>query len=954
MKVGCKLSGFTLKRIAAVAEMRADIYEFEHDSTGARLAYLAREDSNMTFAVSFATPPKDDTGVCHIIEHSVLCGSEKYPLKDPFAELLKGSLNTFLNAMTYEDKTVYPVSSRCEKDFLNLVDVYLDAVLRPNLLKNPNIFRQEGWHYEYDGERLTRSGVVYNEMKGAYSSPDDIAMQELSRTLFGGSVYECDSGGDPNAIPTLTYEALIAFYKKYYHPSNAKIFLDGTMDIERVLTLIDSHLSSFERTDISVVYDKTADSECERTVSYEISEEETGDRARVLFGYVYSDFDDAVEQLKTTVLCDYLCGSNASALKRELLSRSLANDVSMYTNRTREQTVVIEVRDTAEEKIPEIKSVVNETIARIAKEGLDKSALHATLDLIEFKLRERDYGGLARGIGFALTALGAWLYGENPESALMYESTLASVREEIENGGFESTLLKMTLENSHKGTLIMLPDKTLTKRRAENEERELREILAAMTASELEKIKREHEELLAWQRSEETDEAMASLPTLSISDIPEKTDNVPREVKKVLGRETIFHDINTEGIVYANLFFDISDVKTDELYLVSVMSAALTNLNTEKSSALELQNKIKGGLGSFKVSVATAEKNGRVIPYVRVTTSALLSKTDKLCELLSEVLCSSDFDNEREIENILLQSKASYEDDVLSSGHRIAIERTEAYTSAKGAVAEHLSGYEAYTQIKRLSADKSLISELKNKLGKVYKDTFTRDRLTLSVTGERNEELAERIIGIFPEKAMGESATYAPLGIRREFFLVPSKVGYAGLGCVNQLDSRIFGELCVARSILSYEYIWNKVRVEGGAYGGGFSPRRSGYVGFYSYRDPSPARSLGVYAGAADYLRALAESKVDIERFIIGAMGEYDPLTTPKNAAALSSWYYLNGVSDEQLSLERASLLSANSDSLIRVASLIEKIADGASVCIVGGKEHLASCEKNIENVLTL
>ena len=948
------ISGFTLVREAYVGEMRANIYEFEHDATGARLAYLAREDSNMTFAVSFATPPEGDTGVCHIIEHSVLCGSEKYPLKDPFAELLKGSLNTFLNAMTFEDKTLYPVSSRCEKDFLNLVDVYLDAVLRPNLLKNPNIFRQEGWHYEYDGERLTRSGVVYNEMKGAYSSPDDIAMQELSRTLFKGSVYECDSGGDPGAIPTLTYGSLVDFYKKYYHPSNAKIYLDGTMDIERVLGLINTHLSRYERKDINVVYEKTADSECERTVKYEISEEETGDRARILFGYVYSNHDDSVEHLKTSVLCDYLCGSNASALKRVLLDEGLCNDVSMYTNRTVEQTVVIEVRDTAEEKIPRIKSVVYDTVNKIVSEGLNKDALSATLDLIEFKLRERDYGGLARGVGFAISALGTWLYGENPENGLTYEDTLAKVRREIENGGFERTLKSMILENKHKGTLIMLPDKTLSATRAENEEKELKAILDAMTPDELEQIKSEHEELLAWQRSEESDEAMASLPTLSISDIPEKAESTPREIKKIEGSEVIFHDLNTEGIVYANLFFDISDMAADELYLASVVSAALTNLNTENSTALELQNKIKGGLGSFKISTATAEKNGRVIPYVRVTTSALRSKTDKLLELLSEVLLKSDFDNEREIENILLQSKAAYEDDVLASGHRLSLERTEAYTSAKGAVAEYLSGYEAYVKIKELATDKSSISEFKNTLDKVYKKIFTKQRLTLSFAGDPDEALAKNIISVFSGGNLAESVKYAPLGIRREFFLVPSKVGYAGLGCVNNLDSKMFGELCVARSILSYEYLWNKVRVEGGAYGAGFSPRRAGYVGFYSYRDPSPARSLEVYKEAADYLRALSESKTDIERFIIGAMGEYDPLVTPKNAAALSSWYYLNGVSDEQLTAERAALLATDADSLLRIAELIEKIADGKSICIVGGKEHLASCEKTVENIITL
>ncbi len=954
MNIGNKISGFTLKRIAEVREMRADMYEFSHDKTGARLAYLAREDSNMTFAVSFATPPHDDTGVCHIIEHSVLCGSEKYPLKDPFAELLKGSLNTFLNAMTFEDKTVYPVSSRCERDFLNLVDVYLDAVLHPNLLTNPNIFRQEGWHYEYDGERLTRSGVVYNEMKGAYSSPDDIAMQELSRTLFSGSVYECDSGGDPNAIPTLTYDALVAFYKKYYHPSNAKIFLDGSMDIEKVLTLIDSHLSGFEYTDISVVYGKTPSVECERCVKYEISEEETGERARVLFGYVYSDFDNDVELIKTTVLCDYLCGSNASPLKRELLSQGLCNDMSMYTNKTREQTVVIEVRDTAEEKIPKIKATLNETIEKIANEGLDKSALHATLDLLEFKLRERDFGGLARGVGFALTALGAWLYGENPETSLMYEDTLAAVREEIENGGFERTLLAMTLENEHKGTLIMLPDKTLAKTRAEKEEKELAQLLADMSPEELQKIQSEEASLKAWQESEESLEAIMSLPKLSISDIPEKCERTPREVKKISGCETIFHDINTEGIAYATLFFDVSDTPAEELYLISLISAALKNLDTANSSALTLQNKIKSSLGSFRVSVATAQRGENATPYLRVSTSALVTKTDKLSELVREILLESDFNNENELSSLLLQLKASYEDGALASGHALALDRTEAYTSAKAAVTEYLSGYEAYIKIKEASSDKENISALCKRLAELSVKIFCRERLTLSLAGERDEELAEKIISSLPGGKAAVGLKYEPLGIRREFFLIPTKVGYASLGSCESIDFFSLGELRVARSILSYEYLWNTIRVSGGAYGAGFTPRRTGYVGFYSYRDPSPARSLEKYKESADYLRRLAESDDDIEKFVIGAMGEYDPLTTPKNAAAASSWNYINGITDEQLELERASLLGANKASLLRVADIIDSVASTDSVCVVGGKEHLASCEKFIEKVLTL
>ena len=954
MKLNDRLYGFKVVRCSRVDELMADVYELEHEKSGARLLMLDREDTNMSFAISFATPPLGDTGVCHIIEHSVLCGSYKYPLRDPFAELLKGSLNTFLNAMTYEDKTVYPVSSRCERDFLNLVDVYLDAVLRPALLENKYIFMQEGWHYEYDGTSLTRSGVVYNEMKGAYSSPDDVAVQELSRALFANTPYECDSGGDPDAIPSLTYEALVDFYKKYYHPSNAKIFLDGSICIDKVLPLIDEHLSRYERTDISVVYEKSPETVTERTVRYEISEsEDAPDRVRVLFGYVFSDCFDEVECLKTTIITDYLCSTNASVLKRELLGGGLCRDVAMYTNKTREQTVVIEVRDTEECKIPEIRTVIDECINKIITEGFDKSVAHAALDYIEFKLRERDYGSFPKGIGFALSTLGAWLYGEEPERALRYESTLSAVRDEIERGGLERSLARMIPNNKHKSTLIMLPDKTLGEERVRRECAELEKILSSMSEDELNAVKADEAGLKKWQSTTESDEALASLPTLSIDDIPKKAERVPIEVCEIDGARVIYHDVNTEGIVYTSLYFDASDVEPKDLYKLTILSAALTNLDTESYDALSLQSAIKSCLGSFYASCATTSiEPART--YLRVSASALVSKKDKISHLLGEVLMRSKLDNVKELDNLIAQAKSSHEDSVLSSGHSVALERTEAYTTSRGAISEYTSGHEAYLNIKEIYKNEEKLSALANELVELCKKLICKKRLTLSVTGDRDGALAQKIVSIFPEGDVGNPVRIEPFGKRREFFLSPTKVAYAVLGSITEPDFKTLGALRVARSILSYEYLWTEVRVSGGAYGAGFVPRRDGYVGFYSYRDPSPIRSLGAFAKSADYLRRLVDSGEDLTKFIIGAMGEYDVLTTPRSAAAARSWNYISGITDEMLDLERGGILSADGDALRTVADMIDSVSGDDSYCIVGGKEHLELCKENIDNILNL
>ena len=939
--------GFSFIRETHLPEIDATLYEMEHIKSGAKLIYLDRDDENKTFSIGFATPPENDTGVFHIIEHSVLCGSKKYPLKDPFAELLKGSLNTFLNAVTYEDRTIYPVSSRCEKDFLNLVDVYMDAVLAPNLKENPSIFRQEGWHYEYDEESnsLSINGVVYNEMKGAYSSPDELGMAKLQQILFSDCHYSKDSGGNPEYIPTLTYEYFKSAHEKYYHPSGAKIILDGKMDIEKALALLDSHLCRYERQQrVSLIGKSEAKISPTEYIKYEISENESEEgKARVLYGFVYSDFANQEAHLTASILCDLLCGSNASPLKKALLDKGLAKDVAMYAMKSREQTVVLEIRDADETRLSEIDDTVNSVIRKLAEEGLDKGKLASALNSIEFKLRERDFGTLPTGIAFAMTIYGSWIYDDAPENALLFEDTIKSVREKINTSYFDSELLKITLDNNHKATLVMLPDKTLGQRTAEEEKKRLDQLLSNMSKEELERIKEEDRALKSWQQNDDSELAAKCIPSLLLSDIPEKSDR-PKMIPSELDGVKIFKNtVKANGIVYISLYFDSSDLAEEELLDLSMLSGALLNFPTENSDTLTLQNDIKANLGSLFASFAVGKRDEITKPYLKIGASALTTKLDDFLRILKDLL-SSKIESEDEMGKLVAQVKSHIEDAIISSGESVAMARVEASYSEAGAIGEYLSGYEAYRVLSDISNDKEKISALTRRIKALLARLTTRERLSIFITGDVSDQVLSSLISIFPKsQVIPEKKETKLCAEKGEFILVPSKVAYAVLGGQSERIKENLGLMRVARSILSYEYLWNTVRVQSGAYGTGFVPKRDGALAFYSYRDPSPGRSLDFYRESSNYLRALADSGEDITKFIIGAFGEYDMILTPRVASAIATADYLSGWCEQDEKKIRQGMLSTTAKDLHIAADIIDEALSDARLAIVGSAEHLSS-----------
>lgn len=948
--------GFKIIRERALPEVDATLYEMEHIKSGASLIYLDRPDENKTFSIGFTTPPENDTGVFHIIEHSVLCGSKKYPMKDPFSELLKGSLNTFLNAMTYEDRTVYPVSSRCEKDFLNLVDVYMDAVLSPNLKENANIFRQEGWHYEYDEESgsLSINGVVYNEMKGAYSSPDELGIAKLQTALFSDCLYRHDSGGNPDHIPELTYEYFKAAHERYYHPSGARIILDGRMDLSKLLSLLDSHLSLYDKRErIELVGRSAPRISPPETIRYEISENESEKgKARVLYGFVYSDYSSKEAHITASILCDLLCGSNASPLKRALLDKGLCKDASMYAMKSREQTVVLEIRDADETRLDEIESTVKDVISSLARDGIEKDKLHANLNSIEFRMRERDFGTLPTGIAFAMSIYGSWIYGGAPEDALLFEDSINVVREKIDSDYFEKELLKMTLSNPHRATVIMLPDKELGKKSAEEERERLDRILSKMSKDELERIKAEDRSLKEWQDIDESELAYL-LPSLSLTDIPRKSSRPTMSPTTVDGIKIMKNSVKTNGIVYISLLFDASDLKNEELLTLSILSAALLNFPTESRDALSLQNDIKANLGSLYASFAIGRPEGVVKPYLKIGASALRSKSDDLVRIIAD-LSTSKIEDEEEIKNLVAQIKSQIEDAIVSAGETFAMARVEASYSEAGAISEYLSGYEAYRMLTEILSDDAKISDLTKSVGELLTRLLTKERLTLFITGDVDDAFISSLLSIFKNGEKPIKNEIALPADKSEFISVPSKVAYAVIGGQSDRIKENLGFLRVARSILSYEYLWNTVRVKNGAYGTGFVSKRDGSLAFYSYRDPAPQNSLNFYRESSDYLRALADSGEDISKFVIGAFGEYDLIVTPRVASAVATADYLAGWTAADEEKIKRDMLSTTAKDLYTVADIIDEALADSRIAIVGSAEHLASLPEKPNKIIKI
>ena len=655
---GSTIHGFRVKYVQPMPELRGTLYRMEYEKNGADLVWLSRPDDNKTFSIAFKTIPSDSTGVFHILEHSVLCGSKKYPVKDPFVELLKSSLQTFLNAMTFPDKTMYPVSSRNDRDFLNLVDVYMDAVLHPLSVMSPMGFRQEGWHYELDSPEgeLTRNGVVYNEMKGAFVDPDEVLSFELGRRLFPDNCYGFESGGHPEHIPELTYESYLANHARYYHPSNSYIFLDGEVDLDPVLEKLDGFLREYDRIDVDadIPMQKPVHPE-ESAVEYEVGpEDEAEDKVIVGEGWVYGAFDEQARTMACAVLAQALCGTNESPLKKAVLDAGLCQDLTLSSYDGIQQNYLVMVaRNTSVEKKDELVNTVYRVLREQA-EGLDHKELNAILNQVEFASREKDFGRMPRGLVFAMQSLESWLYGGDPAQNLSYEETFKTLRAMIDEGGFEKLLREVFLENGHTARVVLIPSRTLGEERRARDAKALAGIKAGWDEGQVKKVMEEFAALRAFQSEVDDKEKLATLPQLALSDIPERGADLPYSVEKLEGRDLLRQDVETGGITYLGLHFRADDLTNEELLKLPTACELLGKLATGEHTALEISGIIREKLGSFSVAPTVYEDGeGRAVPVVGVMAAMLPERKDESVELLREILLDTRFEDANAVYNLL-------------------------------------------------------------------------------------------------------------------------------------------------------------------------------------------------------------------------------------------------------------------------------------------------------------
>ncbi len=961
MMTNWKHPGFTLTGETQMPELNAVLYRMTHDKTGLELVWLKREEENKTFGIAFETLPWDDTGVFHILEHSVLCGSDKYPVKEPFVELMKSSLNTFLNAMTFPDKTFYPISSRNDKDFINLMRVYLDAVFCPLIASKPEIFYQEGWHYELDAEgNASYKGVVFNEMKGAFASADRLANQGLERLLFPDTPYGCVSGGDPEVIPDLTYESFVDSYRRFYAPSNAYVFLDGDMDIENVLGIIENeYLCKFEKTQRMAppAMQKPVTGESEGW--YELADgEEPEGKVRLSLGKVIGGFDQREKLAGMHVLSQVLCGSNQSPLCRAVLGQGLAEEVTMQVNDGILQPwVMLDVKNLREENIAKVQQLLNDQLRSLADNGLDHAQLEAVMANLEFRMREGDYGRMPKGLILGMAALESWLYGGDPAANMQVGDLFINLKKKMAEGYFEQLIREVLLDNPHSAKLVLRPSCTLGEERRAREQARLQRENAAWTDADRAAMQARQDKLTAWQESQDTPEQLATIPQLALEDIPDKPERILTEETVIAGIPVLKIPQTTGGIAYVNLIFDADCCTAQDISCLSFAGSILGETATEKHGAEEIINQVRLLCGEMEVRPAAFIQDddpGCVTTKLSVSFSALQPNVKAAFDLVKEVLTESRFAEEN-TRDMLRQAKMDTYQRAVMAGHAIGLGRTLAQFSAAGVVTDYTAGAEYYQWLK--NADEHWdFAALEQQMKTVLCKVISRSGAMLWVSGVEDDQVTElaQAVAALPDVPVQPKAAIAPWGKRKEGIAIPADIAFAVTGG-NLLahGGTCSGHMQLASQMISLGYLWNVIRVQGGAYGAGMFAQNSGLAGCYSYRDPSGAASLAKYQDCAAFLRQMAESMEDYTGFIIGAVAGDSPLLTPKSRAKLAGQQYLCHTSWDKLCQHRAQLLSTTKQDLLACADVLESTLRDAGICLVGGKEQLEQC-KELDNIISL
>ncbi|MBD5396158.1 MAG: insulinase family protein [Lachnospiraceae bacterium] len=954
-----KLSAYEILEKRTVADLNSEGYILRHKKTGAHVTLLLNDDENKVFYIGFRTPPTDSTGVAHILEHSVLCGSKNFPVKDPFIELAKGSLNTFLNAMTYPDKTVYPVASCNDKDFKNLVHVYMDAVLYPNIYKEDKIFKQEGWHYEMEDEQddLTINGVVYNEMKGAFSSPDDVVEREIMNSLFPDITYGLESGGDPDVIPTLTYENFLDFHRRYYHPSNSYIYLYGNFDPEEYLTFLDEkYLNDFDALAIDSEIRKQTPfvSPKELVKEYSIMEDEpVSDNTYLTYNMSMGTSLDKKLYIAMDILDYVLCSAPGAPIKQALIDAGIGKDVySTLENGIYQPYFSVIAKNANEDQKEEFVRIIEEELTKLVKDGLDKKALKAAVNYFEFKYREGDFGSYPKGLMLGLQALDSWLYDdEAPFMHIEANDTYKQLREAIETDYFESLISSMMLENTHKTVMTVKPVPGLTTKKDAELSQKLQAYKDTLSSEEVLKIVEETQALRAYQEEPSSKEALETIPLLTRADMKKEAAPFVNEEKKVKDTTLLVHDIFTNGIGYLNLVFDLGKVPAQLFPYVGILKSVLMMVNTENYSYGELFNEVNihtGGI-CFGVNVyLNSKKQDEYKVTLEMKSKVLYENRDKALELMKEIILTSDYEDEKRLHEIIAEAKSRMQATMTSAGHSLAAIRAMSYFSPSAAVSEQLSGIPQYRLLEELDSNfEERKEELKKNLKALAECIFRPENLLVDYTGT-NEGLAgiEEQIEILKKDLFTsevEGDAFVPeFAVKNEGFMTAGQVQYVcRAGNFSRKGLPYTGALKVLKVMMGYEYLWNQIRVKGGAYGCMSNFYKNGDAFFVSYRDPNLEKTVEVYKQAAEYIKNYEADERTVTQFIIGAISEMDTPMTPQTKGSYSLSGYMTQLSMEKVQKERDELLATTEETLKGLHRYVEAFMDEECLCVVGNGDKI-------------
>lgn len=954
------LQAYELVGEEVLPDIHSQGYLLRHKKSGARVMVIANDDDNKVFHITFRTPPKDSTGVAHILEHCSLCGSEKFPSKDPFVELAKGSLNTFLNAMTYPDKTMYPVASCNDTDFANLMHVYLDAVFCTNIYKKEEIFRQEGWNYHLESpeDEITYNGVVYNEMKGAFSSPEDVLEREILNALYPDTPYGYESGGDPECIPDLKYEDFLDFHRKYYHPSNAFIYLYGNADIcERLQWMDEEYLSRYDvkEVDSKIAMQKPFEAPREIYRKYSISTAESEeDNTYLSWNVSIGNSQDAELATAFSIIEYALLSAPGAPLKQALLDAGIGKDImGSYDSGTWQPVFSVTAKNANISDKEQFLAIIRQVLTQIAEQGLDKKALLAGINSSEFRFREADYGAYPKGLMYGIDIMDSWLYGdEDPFAYVKLLDVYAKLKEKVGTGYYEKLIRRYLLENTHVAVVIVEPEKGLTAKIEAATAKKLAAFKESLSEAQIQELVDKTEKLRLFQETPSTQEELEKIPMLERGDIGRESRGFSNILLQWGDTPVLWHDVCTNGIAYMELLFDLRYVPKEDLPYVGILKSVLGMVDTEHYTYGDLYNEINmqtGGIGTGLQVFPDSKHPEKLRTMFTISSRALYDKTDFVFEMIKEILFTSKIEDEKRLHEILSEQKSRIQMRITTAGHSATVTRAMAYFSDASAFGDLTGGIAYYKLIEELENHFEEKKEfLAGKLRNLMSCIFRQDTMMVSITAEKSglagmDAQVHMLCKEMPSDAREALAYTLAYGKKNEGFQTSAKIQYVTrTGNYRRAGFAYTGALRILKVIMSYEYLWVNVRVKGGAYGcmSGFG--RNGDSYFTSYRDPNLRATNEVYEGVPDYVEHFSVDERDMTKYIIGTISELDTPLPARAQGARALNAYFGNVSEEDVQREREEILSADCENIRALAPLMRAILADDNFCVLGNEDALA------------